>query len=340
MRGRARSTRRRYWQKALRRRVARSKWKWSRCASLASGPSTVPNTPHAPLCSRCRKSASALLLGVLPLRSAGHGSGLGVGADVGHALVLPLQGRRLAPRSGLLLLGLGRLLRQSVRNGADLLVDGPNLGRLGPADVLLGRRRFGVLGLRCSDPVGVAPIARRGAPGAHHVDGAAVGRDESGDVDGIGERMLAQPIGAERVAVARPAGVARGVAQPDDGGPERLARRRLQGLLHPGVQASHHGAVEHRRRAHLDLAGARADALQQHRGRRAANVMADGLGYLDLGGNRRQQPARIPASRRSSRPRTKPRAWEARPRALPAREWRPTRFSCPSPRPPAARLPG
>ena len=40
---------------------ARSKWKWSRCASLASGPSTVPNTPQAPLCSRRRKCASVLL---------------------------------------------------------------------------------------------------------------------------------------------------------------------------------------------------------------------------------------------------------------------------------------
>ena len=132
-------------------------------------------------------------------------------------------------------------------------------------------------------------VARRQAPGARHVDGAAVGSDEAGDVDGVGQRVLAQPVGAERMAVARAADIARGVAQAGDGGAERLARRRLQGLLHPGVQAHHHGAVEHGRRVHLDLAGARADALQQHRGRRAAGFMPDGLGDLDLGGDRRQQ---------------------------------------------------
>ena len=55
--------------------------------------------------------------------------------------------------------------------------------------------------------------------------------------------------------------VARGVAQAGHGRAQRLARRRLQCLLHPVVQAHHHGAVELGRRVDLDLVGARADAF-------------------------------------------------------------------------------
>ena len=343
----------RYCAEALRRRVARSKWKWSRCASLASGPSTVPNTPHAPLCSRRRKSASALFLAVLGSRPDGHGSGLGVGADVGYALVLPLEGRCLAPRSGLLFLGLGAAPPTSVAMALIFLSTGPDLGRLG-----LGRR-LGLAGfppcrpwLRWQRPARPrADVARRRAPAAHHVDGAAVGRDESGDVDGVGERMLAQPVGAERVAVARAAGVARGVAQP-----RRRAcpsASRAAGCRVFSTQAcrpDHHGAVEHRRRVDLDLAGARADALQQHRGRRAALSWLDGLGDLDVGGDRRQQPHAFPQARRSSRRRTRPRAWAARRRPrLVLGAWLGAGGSgvaadaaslVLAPRPPAARLPG
>src|SRR5262245_46634584 len=58
---RAHASSRAYSQKALRRRGARSRWKWSRWASFASGPNTVPNNPQAPLCNRRRKAPSGLI---------------------------------------------------------------------------------------------------------------------------------------------------------------------------------------------------------------------------------------------------------------------------------------
>ena len=48
-----------YSQNALCLRGARSRCRWLRCASFASGPSTVPNVPQAPSCMRRRNWPAA-----------------------------------------------------------------------------------------------------------------------------------------------------------------------------------------------------------------------------------------------------------------------------------------
>ncbi len=95
-------------QNALRRRGARSKWKWLRWASLASGPSTVPNAEQAPLCRRRRNVASAVGR-VASLAVAVRGRGLGVGRLGIDALAELLQSgraQRSPPQFGRPLLGL------------------------------------------------------------------------------------------------------------------------------------------------------------------------------------------------------------------------------------------
>ena len=104
----------------------------------------------------------------------------------------------------------------------------------------------GILGARRRDLRRLALIARGRAPVARHLDGAAVGGDEAGYVDGVGQRVLAQAVGCGLAADARAAGIPGRIAQARDGRAERLLRGRLQRLLHPGVQADHHGAVDHR----------------------------------------------------------------------------------------------
>ena len=116
------------------------------------------------------------------------GAGVALGSALMSEMALSCRCRAAVLRRepGLLLPGGRRLLGRSVGDGADLLVGGPRRLRLGFGSVLLGRLCLGAAGNRCS-----CLVARGRAPGAHHVDGATVGRDEAGDVDGVGKRMLA-----------------------------------------------------------------------------------------------------------------------------------------------------
>ena len=124
---------------------------------------------------------------------------------------------------------------------------------------------------------------------ARDLDGAAVGGGERGDVDGVGERVLAQLVAVALGAVAscgrrsprRCAGARRGC---------RASRARSAAASFPPTRgdAGHHRAVDPRRGpCQSDPVGPRAEAPQQHRRGRAALSLPDGRGDLDLGAERR-----------------------------------------------------
>ena len=93
---------------------------------------------------------------------------------------------------------------------------------------------------------------------------------ELGNVERVGERMLAQR--RCRAAIAVAAGVGGGVVQLDDRLPELILGFRLYGVAEPGGECLCQGTAHHRRRIDGDL-GIAADGLDQDRRRRAAKPL-------------------------------------------------------------------
>ena len=245
-------------------RSAMSTWKWFLCALLASGPSTVPNTPHAARCAARRNWA-------LPVRGSTAGkAGLdGVALLFGPAqAVRPGQSKSRGSGGSWDLHGNARQVDPDA--GTERLRRGNDRRRLRRRDAILlpgcGSRGLGFPLFLGSSSLRRDLTSDRTPIGNHH-GRLPLGGDERADVERIDTAMLAQA--AILAAVGVPARVGTHGRHADDRGSQVLARQRLHIALQPAVQGGDHVAGQGGRGRKRDLRIA-ADAHQPHGRRRSA----------------------------------------------------------------------
>ena len=227
----------------------------------------MPNGPHAPACNRRRN------------RAAGVSSRGRWWSACPHARHRPSRSRR-SPS--------GRQRRRGPRAPSS-----QPLPFCRAAAALAAPRSCG-RGRRCGPvPGGVSAaadfaaarlqqVALSGSPVRPDIDAPPVRQLEGADVDRVGKGVLARLAGGAAGPIAVAALVARDVQHLDDGRAEQLARCRLHDVLHPAGEAAGHGAVQHRRRPHLDPRVG-ADGSERHRCGDAAVAGAQRRLRFDLG---------------------------------------------------------